>query len=433
MENAERQKRKTENDMFDITRFAKENDSTLSLIYGEKKAEMTKRIEKTVKKFVALYGDGEVSVFSVPGRSEICGNHTDHNRGEVFAASIDLDIVAAARITNGKKIRVTSEGFSECDVDISDLTPKKSDGGTSASLIRGVSDGFLKRNYKIAPFDCYMTSNVLGGSGLSSSAAFEIMISNIQNHFANGGKIDATTLSQISQYAENVHFGKPCGLMDQMACAYGGFVHIDFADTSDPDCKNISFDIGGASYALCIVSTGGSHADLTDDYAAVPAEMKAVAAYFGKDALRSVSRDDVMKNIAPLREKVGDRAILRALHFFDENERVRQMQSALETGDVDAFLNIINASGESSAILLQNYFAPKAPAEQGITLAYAAAKELLAGKGAVRVHGGGFAGTIQAFVPKNLLDTFVLGMESAFGRGSVSVLNVRPYGAIMFK
>ncbi len=214
-----------------------------------------------------------------------------------------------------------------------------------------------------------MTSNVLGGSGLSSSAAFEIMISNILNHFANGGKVDATTMSQISQYAENVHFGKPCGLMDQMACAWGGFVHIDFADPKSPVCESTPLDLGAAGYALCIVSTGGSHADLTDDYAAVPAEMKAVAAFFGKDALRSVSRDDVMKNIPVLREKVGDRAILRALHFFDENDRVRAMQKALEAGDVDAFLNIINASGESSAMLLQNYFAPKAPAEQGITLA----------------------------------------------------------------
>ena len=433
MENAERQKRKTENDMFDITRFAKENDATLSLIYGEKKAEMTKRIEKAVRRFCEIYGEGDVSVFSVPGRSEICGNHTDHNRGEVFAASIDLDIVAVARVTDGKTIRVTSEGFSECEVGISDLSPKKSDEGTSASLIRGVCDGFLKRNFKIAPFDCYMTSNVLGGSGLSSSAAFEIMISNIQNHFANGGKADATTMSQISQYAENVHFGKPCGLMDQMACATGGFVHIDFADPSSPVCDNIPFDIGVAGYALCIVSTGGSHADLTDDYAAVPAEMKAVAAFFGKDALRAVSRGDVMKNIPALREKVGDRAVLRALHFFDENDRVREMQKALEAQDVDAFLNIIYASGESSAIMLQNYFAPKAPAEQGITLAYAVAKELLGGRGAVRVHGGGFAGTIQAFVPKDALDAFVSGMESAFGRGSVSTLFVRPFGAIMFK
>jgi len=425
--------KRSERNMFDIKKFAKDNGAVLAAIYGEKAEKMTKRIDAAVRCFTELYGDGDVSVFSVPGRSEICGNHTDHNRGEVFAASIDLDIVAVARVTKSGKIRVTSEGFSECDVSLSDLSPKKGDEGTSASLIRGVSDGFLQKNFKTVPFDCYMTSDVLGGSGLSSSAAFEIMISNILNHFANSGKIDATTLSQISQYAENVHFGKPCGLMDQMACAYGGFVHIDFADPKAPVCDSIPFDIGGAGYALCIVSTGGSHADLTDDYAAVPAEMKAVAAYFGKDALRAVSRDDVMKNIPALREKVGDRAILRALHFFDENDRVRAMQSALAAGDIDAFLNIINASGESSAMMLQNYFAPKAPAEQGITLAYAAAKEILGGKGAVRVHGGGFAGTIQAFVPKKALDCFVSGMESAFGKGSVSVLNVRPLGAIMFK
>lgn len=419
--------------MFDITKFKKDNSAMLKAIYGEKTEQMTKRIEEAVKKFVSLYGDGDFSVFSVPGRSEICGNHTDHNRGEVFAASIDLDIVAVARVAGGDSVRVTSEGFSESSVKVSDLSPVKSDEGTSAALIRGVLDGFSRRGYKTIPFDCYMTSNVLGGSGLSSSAAFEIMISNILNHFANGGKVDATTMSQISQYAENVHFGKPCGLMDQMACAWGGFVHIDFADPKSPVCESTPLDLGAAGYALCIVSTGGSHADLTDDYAAVPAEMKAVAAFFGKDALRSVSRDDVMKNIPVLREKVGDRAILRALHFFDENDRVRAMQKALEAGDVDAFLNIINASGESSAMMLQNYFAPKAPAEQGITLAYAAAKELLGGEGAVRVHGGGFAGTIQAFVPKKSLDSFVSGMESTFGKGSVSTLFVRPFGAIMFK
>lgn len=419
--------------MFDITKFKNENSAMLKAIYGEKAEQMTKRIADAVEKFVSLYGDGDVSVFSVPGRSEICGNHTDHNRGEVFAASIDLDIVAVARATDGECVRVTSEGFSECNVGVCDLSPVKSDEGTSAALIRGVLDGFVRRGFRTVPFDCYMTSSVLGGSGLSSSAAFEIMISNIENHFANGGKIDATTLSQISQYAENAHFGKPCGLMDQMACAWGGFVYIDFSDPRSPLCESTPLDIGAAGYALCIVSTGGSHADLTDDYAAVPAEMKAVAAFFGKDALRAVSREDVMNNIPALREKVGDRAILRALHFFDENDRVRAMQKALSAGDIDAFLNIINASGQSSAMMLQNYFTPKAPQEQGITLAYAVAKELLGGEGAVRVHGGGFAGTIQAFVPKKSLESFVSGMESAFGKGSVSVLSVRPFGAIMFK
>ena len=416
--------------MFDIKKFASDNGETLKKIYGANVAAMTERLAGAVARFTEIYGEGPVSVFSVPGRSEICGNHTDHNRGEVFAASIDLDVLAVARPVSSGIIRVKSEGFPESAVDISDLSPKTADLGKSDALIRGVCDGFVRRGLKITGFDCYVTSRVLGGSGLSSSAAFEDMIGTILSHFSNGGSVDFMTVSQISQYAENVHFGKPCGLMDQVACASGGFVHIDFADPASPVCTRIPFDIEKAGYTLCIVSTGGSHADLTDDYAAVPAEMKKVASFFGKDVLREVSREQILENIPALRDFAGDRAILRALHFISENERVREMQTALSEGDVDAFLSIINASGRSSAMLLQNYFAPKSPAEQGITLGYAVAHEILGGKGAVRVHGGGFAGTIQAFVPSDMLKKFTDKMESAFGKGSVTALFVRPLGAI---
>lgn len=418
--------------MFDLNKFRTDNEKTLDAVYGADAENMCARIERAAARFASLYGDGEAFFFSVPGRSEICGNHTDHNRGEVFAASIDLDILAVARPTDSGKIRVFSEGFSESAIDISSLEPKKEDEGTSEALIRGVCDGLLRRGYKITAFDCYMTSSVLGGSGLSSSAAFEDMIGTIENHLVNGGVIDFITIAQIGQYAENVHFGKPCGLMDQVACASGGFVHIDFADVSSPACRSIPFDIGAHGYSLCIISTGGSHADLTGDYAAVPAEMKKVASFFGKEVLRDVSKERIFDNAAALREFAGDRAVLRALHFFDENERVRALERALEADDMDAFLDIINESGRSSAMLLQNYFSPHAPKEQGVTLAYAAAKELLAGRGAVRVHGGGFAGTVQAFVPKDIVSAFKRAMEHIFGNGCVSVLSVRPLGAIKF-
>lgn len=419
--------------MFDINKFIKENSETLKAVYGDRADAMCERINRSVARFTALYGAGDAFVFSVPGRSEICGNHTDHNRGEVFAASIDLDILAVARPTDGGKIRVFSEGFVESAVDISSLDVKSGDEGTSASLIRGVCDGLIKRGYAVSAFDCYMTSSVLGGSGLSSSAAFEDMIGTIENHFANGGEIDYMTIAQISQYAENVHFGKPCGLMDQVACASGGFVHIDFADPSSPVCRAIPFDVGKHGYSLCIISTGGSHADLTDDYAAVPAEMKKVASFFEKDVLREVPRERLFENIAALREYAGDRAILRAIHFYDENERVRELERALEADDINEFLDVVRRSGESSAVLLQNYFSPHAPTEQGVTLAAAAAKEFLAGRGAVRVHGGGFAGTVQAFVPKDIVVAFTAGMEKIFGKGCVTALTVRSIGALKFE
>jgi galactokinase len=273
-----------------------------------------------------------------------------------------------------------------------------------------------------------MTSSVLGGSGLSSSAAFEDMIGNIENHLFNDGEIDYVEISQISQYAENNHFGKPCGLMDQIACACGGFVHIDFADPAHPVCEKIDLDLASHGYSLCVVNTGGSHADLTDDYAAVPAEMKKIASYFGKEVLRELSKDEIIANVPALREFAGDRAVLRAIHFFDENERVKEASSYLASNDINGFFGVIKSSGISSAMSLQNYFTPKAPNEQGISLACAVAKSILEPDGVCRVHGGGFAGTIQAFVPNAKLEVFKSVMNAAFGENAVTVLTVRPVG-----
>ena len=287
----------------------------------------------------------------------------------------------------------------------------------------------IKNGHKIGGFTAYTTSDILGGSGLSSSAAFEDMIGTILNYLYNDGTVDYIEISKISQYAENVHFGKPCGLMDQVACAAGGFVTIDFENPKAPIAERIAFDLSAKGYALCIVNTGGSHANLTDDYAAVPAEMKAVAAHFGKPVLRGLTEEQIISNAAELRKKCGDRAILRALHFIRENKRVERMLEALSDGNTKEFFNIIKESGNSSANLLQNYYTPKAPSEQGITLACAIASETLGNDGAYRVHGGGFAGTMQAFVPYERMEAFRQNMEAVFGKGAVTELSVRPLGA----
>ncbi|MCQ2435684.1 MAG: galactokinase [Clostridia bacterium] len=411
--------------------FLKNSEEKLTALYGADKTEYAKtRYGAAIDSFIALYGDGDFDVFSVPGRTEISGNHTDHNHGEVLAASVDLDIIAVVRRRDDLTVNVKSEGFAPDCVDISDLAVHAGEKNTSSALIRGVADGFVKNGYAVCGFDAYTTSDVMGGSGLSSSAAFEDMIGTIFNHYCNGSEIDFLRLSQISQYAENAHFGKPCGLMDQVACAAGGFVYIDFADTSAPVCRRIPFDIEKHGYKLCIVATGGSHADLTDDYASVPAEMKAVASYFGKEYLRGLTTDDIAANADALRKKFGDRACVRALHFINENARVEKVAAALDAGDMAGFMALIRESGVSSAMYLQNYYSTKAPAEQGITLGCGIAASLLGTDGAYRVHGGGFAGTIQAFVPVDKLDLFISRMEIAFGKGSVTVLNIRADGAI---
>ena len=409
-------------------------DSRFCEIYGTAALEMQKaRYLHAVEEFEKLYGaDREAALYSVAGRSELSGNHTDHNHGCVIAASIDLDIIAVASPSAGSVIRVKSEGFPEDVVDFDVYNaPNPARYEKSDSLIAGMVAGFRKEGLAVGGFDAYTTSNVLKGSGISSSAAFEDMIGNILNYVYNGGKVSNVEIAKLAQYAENRFFGKPCGLMDQMACAVGGIIAIDFRDPSAPVIEQTDFDLSAAGYNLCIVNTGGNHADLTGDYASVPAEMKSVAAYFGKEVLRDTDENAVLAAIPALREKVGDRAILRALHFFAENRRVAAQKAALKAGDLDTFLANVIASGRSSFCYLQNVYTTKNVSEQGLSLALCLAERVLSGKRAAwRVHGGGFAGTIQAFVPTEDVAEFRAVMDAAFGEGRCMVLRVRPEGAL---
>ncbi len=409
-------------------------DKRFCYIYGEGAlAAQKERYAKALSAFETLYGaDREVAFYSVAGRSELSGNHTDHNHGCVIAASIDLDIIAVASPRADAVIRIKSEGFPEDVVDLTAFTaPKQERFERSDALIAGMAAGFRKEGYAVGGFDAYTTSNVLKGSGISSSAAFEDMVGNILSHLYNGGKVSNVEIAKLAQYAENVFFGKPCGLMDQVACAVGGIVAIDFADPKAPLIEQIDFDMSAAGYNLCIVNTGGNHADLTGDYASVPAEMKAVAACFGKSVLREVEEEKVLSSVADLRKKTNDRAVLRALHFYAENRRVAAQKAALKSGDVKAFFTEVIASGRSSFCYLQNVFTTKNPAEQGLSLALCLAERILAGKNAAwRVHGGGFAGTIQAFVPNDMVETFRAQMDAAFGAGACMVLRIRPVGAV---
>ena len=409
-------------------------DSVITHIYGEAALEGQKiRYTKAIDEFAAIYGaDREISLYSVAGRSELSGNHTDHNHGCVVAASIDLDIIAVASARADKVIRIKSEGFPEDVVDADVYTaPVNEKFGTSESIIAGMCAAFKNNGLEVGGFDAYTTSNVLKGSGLSSSAAFEDMVGNILSHMYNGGKVDNVEIAKMAQFSENVFFGKPCGLMDQVACAAGGIVAIDFADPKSPIIDKLDFDISAQGYNLCIVNTGGNHADLTDDYASVPAEMKSVAAHFGKKVLREVDETAFAKDIPALREKVGDRAILRALHFFNENKRVAKQKAALKASDLDAFFAEVIASGRSSFCYLQNVYTTKNLTEQGLSLALCLADGYLSGKrAAFRVHGGGFAGTIQAFIHESDVEGFRAIMDSVFGEGKCIVLRIRPEGAV---
>ena len=409
-------------------------DSRFCEIYGSAALKTQKaRYLHAVEEFEKLYGaDREAALYSVAGRSELSGNHTDHNHGCVIAASIDLDIIAVASPSAGSVIRVKSEDFPEDVVDFGVYNaPNPARYEKSDSLIAGMVAGFRKEGLAVGGFDAYTTSNVLKGSGISSSAAFEDMIGNILNYVYNDGKVSNVEIAKLAQYAENRFFGKPCGLMDQMACAVGGIIAIDFRDPSAPVIEQTDFDLSAAGYNLCIVNTGGNHADLTGDYASVPAEMKSVAAYFGKEVLRDTDENAVLAAIPALREKVGDRAILRALHFFAENRRVAAQKAALKAGDLDTFLANVIASGRSSFCYLQNVYTTKNVSEQGLSLALCLAERVLSGKRAAwRVHGGGFAGTIQAFVPTEDVAEFRAVMDAAFGEGRCMVLRVRPEGAL---
>ena len=406
--------------------------SKYSNLYADVKSQ-SERFIAALDSFIDLYGDGndEVGIFSVPGRSEISGNHTDHNGGCVLAGAIGRDIIAVAAKNSDGVIRFKSEGYPKTEIDLSKIdSPDNFENYTSDSLIAGLADGFTKATYSIGGYDAYATTEVLKGSGISSSAAFEVMVGNILNYFYNDGKISGVEIAKISQYAENVYFGKPCGLMDQIACAVGGFVFIDFKDAKNPIVDPIGFSLTDAGYSLCIVNTGGNHADLNDDYASVPAEMKSVAKELGAPVLRGFTEADIIAAIPSLREKVGDRAVLRALHFVRENNRVGEIRAALKMGDVNAFLSGVLASGSSSFEYLQNVFTTINVKEQGLSLALALTDGYLKGKGcAYRVHGGGFAGTIQVFIKNELIPGYVEMIDSVFGKGSAMELKIRPVGA----
>lgn len=388
------------------------------------------RYARAVEAYREVFGDGEVSIFSAPGRSEISGNHTDHQHGSVLAASISDDAIAVTGIRNDGKVRVLSKGYDMIEADISDLEKLDADEGTTRALIRGVLAGTKERGYRIGGFDAYITSNVLGGSGLSSSAAFETIIGSILSGLYNDMKISPIEIAIIGQYAENVYFGKPCGLMDQMACSVGSLCYIDFADPENPVVDRIEFDLDAHGYSLCITDTKGSHADLTDDYAAIPKEMKSVAACFGKEYLNELTEEDILANISSLREKTSDRAVLRAIHFYEEVKRVEEARNALKNDDLDSFLGVIRASGNSSFKYLQNVYPNHDINNQNVSIALAVSDVNLKDNGVARVHGGGFAGTIQAFVKHEAVEAYRKAMDSVFGEGSCKVLNIRKYGGI---
>lgn len=404
-------------------------DSALVRVYGEKELDVQRaRYAELCTLFEEKIGDADgIRFFSAPGRTEVCGNHTDHNHGRVLAAAINLDAVACAAKTDGNYIRVFSKGYPGDIVDINVLTPQANERDRSASLVRGVAARFVQLGYNIGGFDAVTVNNVLKGSGMSSSASFEVLVGTVLNYLYNDGRITAVEIAQIAQYAENEFFGKPCGLMDQMACSVGSFVEIDFADPSKPVITPVEFDFASCGHALCIVDTRADHADLTDEYAAIRSEMEAVAGFFGKKCLRDTPEQEVLDNLGALREKLGERPVLRALHFYEDDRRVEKEAAALKKGDFEAFKSLVIDSGNSSYMYNQNVFSVKSSA-QPVSLALAVSHRLLEGKGAWRVHGGGFAGTIQAFVPNELLEKYKTTMEGIFGVGACYVLSIRPFG-----
>lgn len=409
-------------------------DDSFSKVYLKESFEKQyDRFLELLDSFKELFDNDEkrdVELFSAPGRTEIGGNHTDHNHGLVLAGGISLDAIAAASKNDEGIIRIKSAGYPMDTVSCDDLSVKDEEKGKSQSIIRGIVARFKSLGYNVGGFDAVTASQVLSGSGLSSSAAFEVLVCTMLNYLYNDGKVDPVEIAKISQYSENVYFGKPCGLLDQMACSVGGFVKIDFADTSKPIIEKIDFDFGKSGYSLCIVDTKGSHSDLTDEYAAVRTEMEAVAAFFGKSVLRQVDKKDVISNAGAISKSLGERAVIRALHFFGENEKVLLQAKALSEGDFSEFMRLIIASGRSSYMYNQNVYTCSKPKNQPLSLALCVSEQILSGKGAWRVHGGGFAGTIQAFVPNDMVEEYTGQMKNIFGDDSCYVLNIRPFGGV---
>ena len=380
--------------------------------------------------FAAMFGGMPERYFSAPGRTEISGNHTDHQRGRVLAGAVNLDTVAAVRLNGTNVIRIQSKGYPMCQICLEELEPVESEINSTPALIRGVAARFTQLGCKVEGFDAYCESTVLPGSGLSSSAAYEVLIGTIINHLFFDGRVSQPEIAQIGQYAENVFFGKPCGLMDQTASAVGGLVTIDFADKNHPDIRPVNFDFSTTGHALCIIDSRADHADLTDEYAAVTQELKALCAYFGKEVTTEIPEEEFYAAIPELRKTLPDRAIMRGIHEYNENRRVPQQVACLENGDFEGFLRLTRESGFSSWMYLQNVIPAGYVKQQAMAVALGLCEHYLQGKGAYRVHGGGFAGTVQAFVPFELLDSFKAGIDAALGEGACHVLSIRPQGGV---
>lgn len=400
-------------------------DSTLETLYKSDIEIQRSRYASLLHKYSEIFGDGDVRFFSSPGRTEIGGNHTDHNFGRVLAAGVDLDTLSTAAATDDGVITIHSEGYPEIKLDISDLEIKDEEKESTPAVVRGFAKGLKDRGYSIGGFNAVVTSRVLRGSGLSSSASFEVLVGAIFNGLYNGGLVGCTEIAQIGQFAENVFYGKPSGLMDQMACSHNGLLAIDFADPEEPKIERLAVSFESLGYRLMVVNTHGDHADLSSHYASMPIEMKGVAALFGQEALRGLTLKDIIAKADQIRKELGDRAFLRAYHFILENDRVSDQLHALEKGDIKGFVDMMNASGRSSFQYLQNLYVGETPEIQAMSLGIAIAEVLLEGEGAVRVHGGGYAGTILALVPLSKTQSFTDGMDNFFTAGSVQPLTIR--------
>ncbi len=403
--------------------------SKMKELYGHKAKENTARYIELLDMFKEQFGDSDhLTLFSAPGRTEIGGNHTDHQHGCVLAASVDMDMIAAASVTEKGEICIKSEGYPMCSIDLDDLSVKEEEKNSTAALIRGVAARFAALGCRVGGFQAVVKSSVLPGSGISSSAAFEVLVGNIINSLFFGDKVSAVEIAQIGQYAENVYFGKPSGLMDQTASSVGNMLTIDFEDTDHPVVKKLDVDFEKTGLALCIIDSGADHADLTDEYAAIPLELKKICQLLGKEVLREIPEEEFVAAIPKIRKEVGDRAILRALHVYGDNKRVPQQAKALEDGDIDTFLKLVKESGYSSWMYLQNIVPCGSKEHQEMGVALAMCDRFLQGRGAYRVHGGGFAGTVQAFVPEDMLEEFRKNVEAVLGEGSCHVLSIRPVG-----
>ena len=402
---------------------------------SEERQQYIDRFEKVIDGFCENFGEAEdLRIFSAPGRTEIGGNHTDHQHGAVIAGGLNLDVVGVCRPNGTNEIRVQSEGYPMSIVNLSELKPNEKEFGSSEALIRGVAAKFTEMGYEVSGFDAYATSNVLKGSGMSSSAAYEVFLGNIINNLFANGEVNAVEIAKIGQFAENVYFGKPCGLLDQMASSVSGMVAMDFCDVEKPFVEKIDFDFAKTEHALCIIDTGADHSDLTDEYAAITVEMRKVANFFGKDFLNEVTKEEFMAKIKDIREAINDdRAVLRAYHYFNETQRAKEEANALKAGDFNKFLSIVKKSGLSSYMYLQNVYASSMPNAQAVSLSLALCDEILGDRGAYRVHGGGFAGTIQAFVPFDILDEFKTKIEAVLGEGMCHILSIRPVGGCEIK